>query len=90
MNQMLKCVKRARAAMLVMVVVSSVTLSLFAAEIYPKRSKHKEKLTAEQILARLDALLAEEERLLQAVAEIKNEVAIVRVRASAPSIDSCP
>ena len=59
-------------------------LSLFAAEDYPKAKTKKkdEPLTVSKIAAILDDMLADEQTLLQAVEEIKSEVAIVKTRAS--------
>ena len=73
-----------RALFLVLVLTSGVAVSLFAAEIYPKPASQKSHraLDAHTLIAALDTLLAEERQLLQATEEIKQELAIVKVRAS--------
>ena len=69
----------------------SLSLSLFAAEIYPKPSRRKGvAIDANTVIARLDQVLAEEQQLLQAVEEIKRELAIVKVRASHVPSSSVP
>ena len=65
--------------------LGSTTLSLFAAEIYPKASrKTSQALDAKTMVARLDQLLTEEQQMFQALEDMKRELAIVKVRASTP------
>ena len=55
-----------------------------AAQIYPKASKKLETLTAEKLLARLDKLEEDEQQFLQAMEEIKSQLAIIKTRAAIP------
>ena len=67
--------------------LGSTTLSLFAAEIYPKASRKTSQalaLDAKTLIARLDQLLTEEQQMFQALEDMKRELAIVKVRASTP------
>lgn len=90
-------VRRSCLAILVTVFLSGLALSLFAAEIYPKASRRKGDLDAAKLVSILDEVLREEQQLLQAVEEIKGELAVVKTRASittgfgfTTSGDACP
>ncbi len=66
--------------------LGSTTLSLFAAEIYPKASRKtsQQSLDANTMIARLDQMLTEEQQVFQSLEDMKRELAIVKVRASTP------
>ena len=61
-----------------------VPVAVGAAQIYPKSkaAKQQDRLTAEKLLTRLEKLEAENQQFLQAMEEIKRELAIIKVRAS--------
>ncbi|MBI3319378.1 MAG: hypothetical protein HYZ89_02165 [Candidatus Omnitrophica bacterium] len=76
-----------RIGLLAVLLASGATLSLCAAEIYPKPTSTAPRgstLTAKTLITTLDTLVAEERRLLEAAEEIKQELAIVKIRASSP------
>lgn len=87
--------QRARVSRLFLAAVGTLGLmaaTAWAADLYGKKKSTASKsptLKPYQIALKLDQLLAEQQQLAQAIEEIKQEVAIVKVRAAAPSIDSC-
>ncbi len=59
-------------------------LTASAAQIYPKSAKKPAPLTAEKLITRLDKFEDENQQLVQAMSDIKSELAIIKVRAAVP------
>jgi hypothetical protein len=70
---------------LVALVVWSTALPLLAAQRDPEVSRTGSNPGVRQLFSLLDEALAEEQHLLQAIEEIKQELAIVKVRAARPN-----
>lgn len=66
------------------VLAGGLCLAVLAAERYPKKSKPKT-LTADQIIAGLDRILSEQAQVRGALEHMKEELAIIKVRATTPS-----